>query len=174
MCCGNVDSHRTALVLLSGLPGAGKTTFARALSARANLEVIESDAIRAALVRQPRYTPWEHARVFAECDRRASLALAAGRDALIDATNLRQGDRRRFEQLASRLNAQLICVRLVAPEATIRERLAHPRDGHSQADVRVFELLQPSVERFRQPLIVVDSRYPLEPALALVERLLRR
>ncbi len=161
------------LVLLSGLPGTGKTHFAHALLERIAAEHIESDALRAALFRVPRFTPWESARVFDEVERLAAAAMVEGKVALVDATNLTRSDRRRFFVVARQADAPLVAVRLVAPATTVRERLVTPRQGYSQADLRVYERFRGRAETFRTPLIVVDSRFPIEPSLRLVTRLLR-
>lgn len=163
--------QRGALVLLSGLPGSGKTTFARALAQRLRARHLESDAVRRAMFPSPTYAPKESARVFEEIERLAEEALTARRTVVVDATNLTERDRRRFVLLAQRTGAALVAVRTTAPEATIRARLSRPREGYSDAGVEVFEEMRSRPEPFRQPVVVVDTRFPLEPSLALVERL---
>ena len=169
---GNFGGLGGAIVLLSGLPGTGKTTFAHALAPRIRAAHIESDAIRRELFRSPRYTAWEHARVFAEVERRTRIVIAKSGAAVVDATNLERKHRRRFEQLATRGGAAFVAVRLVAPESVARERLRRPREGHSQADERVYDLMREKPESFRGRVVVVDSRFSLEPALTLVVALL--
>ncbi|MCC6381013.1 MAG: ATP-binding protein [Dehalococcoidia bacterium] len=172
MADGNFRGHG-ALVLLSGYPGAGKTTFARALCARTGAAHLESDAIRREIAPQPAYTPAEHGRVFAQVEGRAEALLGAGRPVVVDATNLLGKDRRRFVRLARRLGVPFLAVRLVAPEEEIRRRLRRPRAGASQADGRVFDLMRGRAQPFTVPLVVVDTRFGLEPSLALVQVLLR-
>ena len=168
---GNVRPRAPVLIVLSGLPGTGKTTFALALAARLPLQHIESDAIRRGLFAKPRYSAWEHRQVFVEVERRAVQSLDRGEIAVIDATNLRQAHRQRFVKLAAGHGAGVVAIRLVAPEELVYERLLGPREGHSQADGRVYDLFRGGEEPYRTPVVVVDTRFSIEPGLALVERL---
>ncbi|GAB4323115.1 MAG: AAA family ATPase [Dehalococcoidia bacterium] len=162
------EARDAALVLLSGLPGTGKTTFARQLVHALGASHIESDAIRRSLSPDPRYTPAEHARVFAIAERQAAAALESGRHCIVDATNLTAGDRRRFVRLAMRMGARLIIVRLTAPEETVRERLASPREGFSQAQFAVYDQMREREQPVNQPHIVVDTRFDLSASVRLV------
>jgi len=168
---GNFGEATPALILLSGLPGAGKTTFAKALAAQLDFAHIESDAIRRALAPVPRYTTAESGVVFRQVEADARAALAAGRHALIDATNLTNRDRKRFLKLAGDVGSTLVCVRVTAPEEVIRARLAAPREGYSQATAEVYELMRSRPQQFSVPVVVVDTRFSLEPAVALVRSL---
>ena len=168
---GNFGDASGALILLSGLPGAGKTTFAKALSAALDFAHVESDAIRREVAGVPRYTTAENGAVFRRVEADARAALAAGRHALIDATNLTNKDRKRFLKLAGETGAPLVAVRVVAPDAVIRARLANPREGFSQATTEVYELMLRRPQQFGVPVVVVDTRFPLGPALKLVQEL---
>lgn len=174
MFSGNSRPSRPALVLLSGYPGSGKTTFARALAAATPLDHHESDAVRLALFRDPAYTAAESARVFAVIEKRAEVSLRAGRIALIDATNLARGDRRRFERLAATCDAPFIGVRVTAPDEEIRRRLAAPRDGHSRATVAVYEGMLGRARPFATAAVVVDSRFGSDAAVALILALMQQ
>lgn len=169
---GNLGLRSPGLILLSGLPGSGKTTFARAVAERLDAVHLESDAIRRDLAAHPSYLPSEHAAVFSRLERRAGFALAGGRHVVVDATNLNERDRHQFLRLADRTEAVLVPVRLTAPDEVIRNRLSVARDGFSQAGIEVYEMMRGRARPFARPALVVDTRFPLATAVDLVCRLL--
>ena len=152
------------MVLLSGLPGTGKTVLAGRISASLGAVHLESDAVRIELTPDPQFTRSENARVFSRLELRATRHLTAGKQVVLDATNLTEADRSRFLSLAERLD--------VVPDDIVRERLSHPREGFSQAGVDVFERMHSHPEPFSRPGVVVDTRFDLAPAIDLVKTLL--
>ncbi len=169
---GNFTSRKPTLILLSGLPGSGKTTFAAALSNVLAFEHVESDAIRRSFGPVPAYSSEESGAVFAKAESLARAALESGQHTLLDATNLSNRDRKRFLRLARGLGVPLVAVRLTAPEATIRARLRAPRKGLSQADFGIYERMRDRGQPFAVPVVVIDTRFSLEPAIDLVRRLI--
>ena len=111
--------------------------------------------------------------MFATVRERAEAALERGRDVIVDATNLRERERSGFRELAGRQEARVVAVRLTAPEGTVRKRLSQPREGISEADVRVYERMRGQDEPFTEPCVQVDSRYCVEPSVALAASLCR-
>lgn len=173
MVTGNRGGADGVLVLLSGLPGSGKTTLARQLTERLGAVHVESDAVRQQLFPEPTYTPEEHAAVFARAEALAADALAEGRTVVVDATNLTRRDRRRFVRLGEQAGG-LVRVRVTAPEPVVRERLRRPREGFSQADEAVYERMLPRAEALDGPNVVVDTRFETGPSVELIARLVER
>lgn len=162
-----------ALVVLSGLPGSGKSHFCRRLASRYPMASLKSDALRKALFRQPTYSAEESRRLFSACHLVLSRLLARGIPTIFDATNLRQVHRRQVYRIADKHNAKLILVHLQAPPAVVRERLEarvkglHPQD-FSDAGPEVYERMQHDVEPIDRPHISVDTSADIEPAIAAI------
>jgi predicted kinase len=169
---GNFGDRFPVLILLSGLPGSGKTTFAHQLQRRIDADHVESDAVRRSIAPAPLYSHAESGAVFARVDAAARKSLFEGRHVIVDATNLTNRDRRRFLRMVAELGVRLVAIRLTAPETVIRERLAGPRDGHSQAGLDIYERMRDRPQPLPVPCIVVDTRFSLAPAIDLVLHLI--
>ena len=144
-----------ALIVMAGLPGSGKSTFARRLAGATGATVLESDALRQLLFGGPTHQAAESRALFAAIFEAAGRLLRDGHSVIIDATNLRRSDRRPAHELVAATGASLVIVRTVAPEPIILERLMHReqmpnRDDHSLAGVAVYrhmaEEAQPILE----------------------------
>ncbi len=161
------------LVLITGLPGTGKTTFAKKLASTLGSNLLESDRVRRELFPKRRYTRKENLKVFGTIRKRAEDSLSRGQDVIVDATNLREEERLGFWQLAGRQDSQIVVVRLTAPKSVVQERLSKPRQGESEADFRVYELMEGREEPLTRPCIQVDSRYCTDKSVALTAALCR-
>ena len=164
-----------ALVVVSGLPGSGKSHFCRRLASRYPVAHLESDALRKALFAQPTHAPDESRRLFAACHFVLDRLLGAGLSALLDATNLREAHRRQLYAIADRHGAKLVLVSLRAPAVVVEERLAtrarraNPEDL-SDAGPDVYQRMHDLAEPIDRPHIVVDTSADIEPAVEAVLR----
>jgi predicted kinase len=98
------------LIMLYGLPGAGKTYFARQLSERMQLAHLQADRIRAELFEKPRYDRQENEVVMQLMNYMAGEFLAAGMSVIYDANMMRGASRRQLRDLARQMRAQPVLV----------------------------------------------------------------
>lgn len=168
---------RPALILLSGLPGAGKSHLARALASHTPVTIISSDRVRRMLVAKPTYSDGEHEFVHNACFRLVRCGLALRQVVVFDATNLRWQQRQRFRDLAGRHQAACHLVLVDCAEATVRSRLQRRARGEandgSDADERVFDLLRATVEPVHEPHLRLRGDGDVHAAAAAVLTLLR-
>ena len=163
------------MTVLSGLPGSGKTTFARKLAAQVPLAILESDALRKALVTRPNYSTRESKRLFAAIHMLAYELLMEGISVLVDATNLRESNRAELHALAERAGVRLFLVGIEAPQEVIRERLEQrtmhpdPQDA-STADWRVYRRMSATAEPISRPHMTVNTDGDIEWALEQLGR----
>ena len=166
----NVRPGRPKLLMLAGLPGVGKSVFAREVTARCPFLTLESDRLRKALVAQPQYTPGEHRRVFRACHRLLDELLGQGYPLLFDATNLTERNRRPVYAIARKRRASLAIAVVTAPPAVVRQRLYHRESGldpetWSDAGWDIYCRMAPAWEPVKRPHIVVDTSGDIRPAL---------
>jgi predicted kinase len=164
------------LVALCGLPGSGKSHFARELVSRVPMVVLSSDRLRKALVGQPKYTAGESTRLFTACHQLIEELLRQGRKVLFDATNLTEGHRQPLYDIAQRLDVPLVLVHLTAPNGVIRQRLAGRSNGEldsgfSDADWLIYCRLKPAEQPIARPHYAVDTSQDITP---VVEEIARR
>ena len=166
--------RRPALAVLVGLPGTGKSRFAEALCQRTGAVVVESDDLRKRLVRRPTYSAAESRRLFEAIHGAIDRLLQAGAAVVLDATNLAEREREPLYTMAEARDARLILVRLAAPGAVVRERLARRQqedaETQSDADVKVYERMRLREEKIRRAHYVVDTSRDIEPVLARIAR----
>lgn len=161
------------LVLMAGLPGSGKSTFARALAARTGAIILESDALRSLLFVAPVHSSRENASLFAAIRSAGAHLLAAGHGVIIDSTNLSNSDRAPFYALAENAGLSPQIVALHAPLRTIEERLTkrlREPGGYAYADLAVYHRMRGRVEPIAREHFSVDTsdQTAVEAALAAV------
>ena len=159
-----------ALVVVSGLPGSGKSHFTRQLCQRYPLARLDSDALRKALFGRPTHSPEESARLFAACHALLDRLLARKIPTVLDATNLREIHRRPLYQIAEKHGAGLLLVEVRAPPELVRHRLEARLRGEnpwdqSEAGPEVYERMRQQAEAIQRPHLVVDTSRDTGPAL---------
>lgn len=179
-----------ALIIMSGLPGTGKSTVAQALGQRLSFPIFSSDAMRKELAGIPPtehhfepldrgiYSPDFTQRTYQALLDAARPLLAQGRSAILDASYRRADARRQAQALAQEMGAKLFAVECVLDEETVRERLAQRlaeegviSDGRWEIYVAHQADFEPVVEAPPGGHLVVDTAGPVP---GIVDTLLER
>jgi predicted kinase len=161
------------LIIISGLPGTGKSYLSKRLAERMPFLVLESDALRKILFSKPSYTSRESAQLFRAIHQLLWELLNKGIPVILDATNLSERFREKLYSIADRLRVKLILVRVEAPPQVVHQRLENRvRDAgnRSDADWAVYRRMRPSVDRIRRHHYVVDTSRDITPALDKIVR----
>jgi len=167
------------LVMLSGLPGSGKSYLARRLAEEMPFLIIESDRVRKVLYPSPQYTAEESTLTHRVCHALIEKKLRAGLRVIHDATNLIEFHRELVRRIAERAKARVIIVRVVASEEAIRQRMEKRQESRtphdlSDADWSVYQRMVPREEPIRRPHLVVDTGADLEGGIRKTLREVRR
>jgi len=174
------DMETTAypvLIMMSGLPGSGKSYLSDRLAEQLSATVIESDRVRKALFAQPTYSAVESALVHGTCQETMRWLLQKGVRVVFDATNLVEFQREALYSLAERSGAQLLIVRVVASEEVVRQRLAQREardDSASDADWRVYRRMSKREQAIRRPHLCIDTSQDIDEAVRKIVRTVRR
>ncbi len=166
---------KPVMVVVSGLPGSGKSYLSRRLAAQVPLLVLESDALRETLVRRPSYSKAESGRLFRACHALIGDLLRQGICVLLDATNLLECHRERLYHIAEGMGARPIIVDVQAPPEVIYQRLKDRSEGvdiqdRSSADWPVYQRMSSTAEPIRRNHFVVDTSEDIAPAIAKLVR----
>ncbi|WP_284013063.1 AAA family ATPase [Halobaculum litoreum] len=164
-------SDTARLVVVCGLPGAGKTTVAEAAAERLGATLVRTDVVRKELVAEPTYSSRESQRTYDEVFRRAATRLAAEDSVVLDGTFRRAARRDRARTVAVDAGVPFTLLRVTCDEATAKARIRAREDDESDADVAVYDLLCEEFEPVDDP-IVVDNSGDLDATLARVREIL--
>ena len=165
-----------SLVILCGLPGTGKSYFARELARRAPFVWLNSDRTRKLLVDQPSYSRREHRRVFSAMHVLTRGYLRDGYSVVFDATNLNENVRRPLYESADAVGVEPLIIRFTADRELVRRRLTDRADGvgeASQSDATwdVYSRMAVADQPVPRPHLLVTG--PEDVAGALEETLRR-
>lgn len=158
------------VIMISGLPGAGKSFFSRHLQMVIPARYLSTDTIREALGKKGDYSPEAKQQVYEQLIEKARKHLQKGRDVIVDATFHRSGRRAMVHQLATDTGHELIVVEVKASEETIRQRLKGSRQ-HSEADYAIYQKLRDEYEEPAEAhLILWSDVLSIDEMISLTKR----
>lgn len=143
------------IVIVFGLPGSGKSYFARRLSGLIKGAYINSDKVRQEMLQQKTYTEEEKLLVYNQMMKVTNSIAKQNTIVVLDATFYKDDIRSNFIYEAEKAN-RIVFIEVVADENIIRERLKTPRP-ESDADFEVYKKIKAQWEPMKQPHLVLES-----------------
>ena len=166
-------------VVVSGLPGTGKTFFCKKLADKQSFCIVESDALRKVLFPSPDYSPVESARLFTAIHGLIEWLLENGVPVILDSTNLSEHNREYLYRISDRAGARLALVSVEAPPAVAYQRLQARKNGavpdtKSDADWEIYGQMKSKAEKIQRNYFVVDTSREITSVIDKITHALNR
>lgn len=149
------------LIVMSGLPGTGKTSVAEELAGHLDIEKLTTDELRRRIDKHPDYSKKHKRSVYAALMEEAGKQLKKGNSVILDGTFFKQDMRRRAEELARDHRDIFFLIEVVCPEDIVKKRIEQRYQAGtdaSEADFNVYKIMQNQFEKIDNPDFVVNTR----------------
>ncbi|WPQ60436.1 ATP-binding protein [Chitinophaga sancti] len=143
------------VIIVTGLPGSGKSYLAVRLADELQAVYASSDRIRKKMIPNRNYSAKEKESVYDEMYNRMVAAIRAKKDIVLDATFYRDSLRQKFI-LEAGPGSQIRIIEVTAAESLIKERLGQKR-ADSEADFHVYQQLKAQYEPIHDPHLTLVS-----------------
>jgi predicted kinase len=164
-----------ALIVVSGLPGTGKSHFCRKLAERIDLVILESDGLRKLLFPTPAYSKEESTQLFRACHGLIEELLGKGISVALDATNLEEHNREQLYHIADQSGARMVIVRMEAPPNGTASPEGRARAWISQTTRGGWNVYSKmSTVEDKPQSLAVDSSKDIAPVIDKIVRLVNR
>ena len=158
------------LILISGLPGTGKTRISRELASRLGAVHISSDSIRKKMLEKRTYSEEEKALVYKEMVSQASNSLSQGKNVIADATFYKESLRRQMREAAENAGTDFFIVECILPEEKAKERISSRTGGDSEAKYGEYLIVKKAFEPFTEERITIDTSLPVNESVETILR----
>lgn len=138
------------IIMVIGLPGTGKTTFAKSLAEALDAQHINTDIIRDSINKRGQYDPETKAKIYKEMLEQAETALNKGQNVVLDGTFFKKELRKPYREMATKYQANLYWMEIKAKEDVIRTRVSQRR-AYSEADFEVYLKIKSQYEPLEAP-----------------------
>jgi len=157
----HLRSAQSALVLIGGLPGTGKSTLAAGLAKETGWVLLRSDEIRQGRPLDPdRYAPEARAAVYRELLGNAREHLEEGESVILDASWVSAKERAKAASVAEETGTELLAICCTCEESVgaerIQRRLARGEDV-SEATVAVRNVMEAGMDPWRSAAVIDTS-----------------
>ena len=151
---GNAKSG--LVIIVSGLPGSGKSYFAQRLAEALKAVYLNSDRIRISLQAKGKYTLDDKMYIYQTMAELTDKHLSRGETVVADATFYHHAMRDLLSGIASKHHSRTAFILVIADAKLVRERLSIPR-ADSEADLGVYESMKELFEPYLDKHLVLRS-----------------
>ena len=143
-------------VIVMGLPGTGKTYFAKRLADKIKAVHLGSDQLRMKLISERTYSTSEKTKIYEQLLTKTLETLSSGQSVVADATFYLKSFRKKFISEVSRLGIYPRIILIQASEQTVRDRIRLKRQD-SEADFLVYKQVRDLFEPVSENKLVLDT-----------------
>ena len=133
--------EQVKIICIFGLPGTGKTTFARLLAHRLGYRHLNTDIIRTMMGKRAQYDPNTKEEIYDLLLERADQEVRNGRSVIIDGTFSADAYREKLVERAKNTHVGLFWIRICADPEVVRKRVSRKRK-YSEADYEVYKAIK--------------------------------
>ncbi len=145
------------LVIVCGLPGVGKTTFAKKLSPLINATILSTDKIRKELMTTPTYEKEERKLIYDVMILLAKYLHDSGTNCILDATFNREDSRSEVKKKLGISDREFFVIECVCPENVIIPRIKERKNDYSDAGIEVYQKMKKIYEPVKGRHITIDT-----------------
>ncbi|RLM89898.1 kinase [Halobellus sp. Atlit-38R] len=155
--CGREPIVTARLIVVTGLPGVGKTAVSREIVDRLGGRLIRTDVVRTDCFDDPEYTAAERETVYDEVFARGRETIANGGVAVLDGTFRTRADRARAVDLANAVGVPLDVVAVECADSVVEARIAARENDASEADIDIYRQFKERYEPIEIPHVRIDN-----------------
>ena len=145
------------IIVVTGLPGVGKTTFSKELAAMLNAQVLSSDKIRKELFSKPTYSKSEKSLVYNVILLIAKYLHQTGKTCILDATFNRENFRKNLKEKLGTKKNQLFFIECKCSESIVLKRLRNRKNDYSDADFHIYKKMKRQYESIKTSHITINT-----------------